>query len=500
MLLRLLLKIISVIISLSIFCSGYTITNKTKNYTRINPQKIELSKYVPIDNKFNLYTKTNSINISKIISNNKEGEYSKKIVELINGLFALIGIDFNKEFKNYSYEEINFSIINNKDNKLDWLLICKNNNLPNKLISQEDKFIQTNYKNNTIYNRRKKYNEISFNYFTITEDSYLILSNNKESLYNSLASLNNKSLSLDRKKEFRKIPNGFHQYDGFIKYMDDFNKNNIYTFFKINKEAININTIFFNRKIDNYESDYFDISKNTNNDTLISSENKSNKLIISIRYPNVISKTNPLERLHNEIFTLYEKDIIQQIPRLIDKKYIISTKNNHSCIIIDNDEYESIIKEYLVEKGFNKENLLFNETLYTIWSKPEINQEDINQSIPAINPNYIIILQDKNQAFISTSLNALDQSFKDESIKEIIKDQRIIEYSNVFLDNSQIKDKLIKNKQYKLISAFISNILKIDFKNTHGISKEVIGENHESFLIKSDIILSLNTDEISIKQ
>ena len=199
--------------------------------------KLEIVKYIPENNDLKIISNANSFDLKEALKKNYSQDNSH--IEIIkSGILALVGIDFKNSFSDLYDNEFSLSFCNLNNSKQDSLLIIKvkEEELKDELFTE---------KIDDIYNIYKINHPSYFKYFALTEDKYLILSINKESIIESLESINNEKIIKDRKQFLNKLPIQFKSEKILLILKNDF-----FNRIRLNNNQFIITTIsIYNRQL-----------------------------------------------------------------------------------------------------------------------------------------------------------------------------------------------------------------------------------------------------------
>ncbi len=438
--------------------------------------KLEIVNYIPEHNDLKIISNANSFDLKEALKKNYSQDNSH--IEIIKSAsVALVGIDFKNSFSDLYDNEFSLSIGNiNNSNPASLLIIkVKEEELRDEFFTERIDDINNIYKiDHPSY----------FNYFTLTEDKYLILSTNKESIIESLESIQNEEKIKDRKQFLNKLPVQFKSEKILL-----ISRNNFFNRLRLNDNQFTITTIApydSKLRLRTYlinNNNFTDISKYN----VINTEDKNKNIIYG----------NEIDILIN-YFSFIELDSIQMN---IYKE--LNQNLNSEILFLKNGKYwiMAFLKENLNKTNINKLNIFdnydnynlnINSLNYNVWYKNSL--ENINNEINFIEKTKIFSCESDDIILISNSLSELIKGLNKEELsykylhKDINEEMRKPFINDMILVND-IDQSMIK-KDYKIFNTMkylTGNYLKISIDSIKAVINQQIPDINPEIYIETNI-------------
>ncbi|AAP99232.1 MULTISPECIES: DUF3352 domain-containing protein [Prochlorococcus] len=471
--------VISLIITLTILSLvAVTLVNQTqqKESLILDTKELDLpesAQYIPSNAYLTIHFNINPNKIPDYIeaeaSKKSKSQARKEGIEIRDGLFALIGLDFNKDLSEWVSNDFSFSIFNSKENRINkgWILIFEGIN-----INESSNFLNEYWENQNINGAEIEHEsyqgqEILYEKAAGSEiegrklsmamlnNNLILISSNKkilqeaidvsiDSTKNQLGDYQKKDLiknlkngialiiaSPDALESFLEVPQNIAQkvdLNGFVASIIPKGKN-IYIDSKFkfkeqleSKEIVNKNEInLFGEEI--YNSNDIAIINNTQQ---ILNDNSSDI------YSLLIGKA-----LRQYLINL-ESPIATNLIELSKGQLVLINKESGWLIKSLDFSLIPIVDQILISQNFVKSTLNIKDKDITVWNKLEtIKRGDGYILSPKIG---IILSKDSNKLLWTNTLSSLDKENNSKSI---------VERSNI-LKNSEFNNFITVKQQLSL--------------------------------------------------
>lgn len=374
--------------------NSYSLSKVSKDYI----SELKILKYLPKDNKTLFISNTKSSKITNDIRKNYETKNQDELVLIKNSILAYLGIDIGKnKLEDIYNNELIITTNNNKEKNIDDVLIIfkikeKKDiddllNLTNK-IDEPDKLIN-------IF-RENKLNYLKYIYRT--NDNYILTSNNKELILNSIKSSN---IIGEKYIPFKTFLNNFKNENNILltknfqsnEILNNGNnpfirENYLVTLFNFKDKKIILKSYLLNNTKSFDIMSYKKIDKETILDKQDYQISLYNKILNSNKY------------LDNIKINSFEKALLKEVSEHLKQNILLLISSNNWLIIFDKNNLS--IENIKLLEDFNKSSLENNKNIYTIYSKDKLKKEEgiIKQS----NFKKIFSIESENLIFISNSL------------------------------------------------------------------------------------------------
>ena len=143
-----------------------------------NIKNLTITNYIPNNEEISIISNANTYEINKFIKDNITKNKQNDFATLRNGIYSLMGFDFQKEFKDIYNGEISFSIFHEGYLSRELLLIIK---VKDSITINNILNIDNNENGQNKIIELKRPEKINFlKYAFQTEDNYIIFSSNKD--------------------------------------------------------------------------------------------------------------------------------------------------------------------------------------------------------------------------------------------------------------------------------------------------------------------------------
>ena len=482
------LKVLVIIILLSLcFFFGFKNISYYRNISkRSNISELNIIKYIPKNNKSLFISNSQSSNLIKNFTTKLDKKNQNNYFLLKDSILSYLGIDIGKnKLENiYDNELIISTYENTKENKEDILIIFKIkhgkdfNDLLNvtQKITQSDQIIP-------IY-RENKLNFLKYIYQT--KDDYIITSNNKKLILNSIDSgdnfkeedINYPSQILAEFKNQNNILLSKKNLKSFFinNEMSPENKEDtIATIFSLKNNNLILRSYLLNYK-KNININSYNVLKNRN---LINKDNYQTSIFGDIN--NIIKYLKP-------VINNFEKSLLQELNQIKNQNFLLLSSGQDWIIASDNNNQNKLkINDITKLRDFNKYSLEKNENIYSIYSKVILkeDEDDIQkysyEDIFTIDSSKLFLFS--NRLIESKDLDLLSRKFFD------LKDNRC---ENDFLyEIADIKGINPFNPKFILnleeLNFLLRNIIKIHNTEAIEIVKQSIPDRNPTFYSESSL-------------
>ena len=447
-----------------------------------NITELSILKYIPKDSDIKIISNFRNPKLNKDLNRIFSNKNISNLKMIKESIINLIGLEFNNDFYDIYDNEFSLSVSNIKSDKKDVLLIVKmkENNLNKKSFSED---------NITVKDLSDFEISSLFKYSYLTDDNYIILSNDKSYLQESIRIKNNLKIKDERKKILDQIPYKLKSENILListsDFLNDFFKepytnksDNLITTISLKEDHINLKSFLIS------SFDFSDVKQ----DNLLDNQERNINLIYS----------NNAEKFMEDS-SLFSIDPIQE------SLYRELNQNSFSNILFLNNGPDWLIgfpKKDLkgikigdlnILKKYNMNNLNVNETNYSVWFRSNLDY-DIDQIILK-EEDKLFSSESNNLIIISNSLKELTQALDKENLKfrYLIHGDNKIRKSSiedmVFMSNID-QGTIRKNYPiFNMFKYFSGNYLKLSIENIKAIIKQEIPNLNPEIYIETDIKL-----------
>ena len=473
------------IASIILIIGSFFLIFQTINPKPENIKNSGIINYIPNNEKISIISNANSYEINKFLKDNIKKNQKEDFIILKNGIYSLMGFDFQKEFKDVYDSEISLSIFDEGDLKRELLLIIKvkDSITINNILNIEN---NENYNNKIIeFKRPEKINFLKYAFQT--KDNYIIFSSNKDLI----------NLSIKHNQSERLKSKSNHIYPNQSK------KNKLVIF--VNKNLIN-NLLGENYLLgDDYFITFLKYNDNKLNIESYSSNNPNKKIYtINKEFTNLNTKknlilTNNFSYLNKELKFLninnLQKEILNELKDNVESQIIYSNNSNKWLIAFKSNDPDYILLDNLnKDNNFNKVNLEVDNITYYAFSKDKLNNKDNEINYTKENP--IFIKKRNNLIFASNDIKYLLDNKAIENLSQekfdnnnnILDDQSFIN-NQTYLNNDS--SSIVSNTEPFLndINTFTSNLFNLKVNKIEVIARQEIPELNTNIFIDSEIQL-----------
>ncbi len=426
-----------------------------KKPLKLDIHKLEVpnsGKYIPKNAYLTFHFNIDPNQIPKYLASfakqNKRKLALKNGYNLRNGLFALIGLDFEQDLSNWISSKISFSILNTKEipKQKEWLLTLQgieNDGVRNFLSSywekqdangieiEKEEFEGQYIINEKADSRENNDRKIAMSLF---ENNLLIVASNKKVIKDAIILSSNpiKSQLYDEelKDTIRKLDHGsalitcspealqsFFQIPPLV--AESLTTSGFAASIKAEGRSLFLDSYFKTVESPNSTESQLD------NKLLSESYDELNLHDIAIiKNPQQIldkDKTDIYSKLLGDIFRESLLDLHSPIANTIigmEQGKLLLAKNGKGWLlgVKNNDQFIKISK-MLENEGFNKSILKLDNKMITVWSKIISRQEDSNYQL--LSQIEAIFYQDPYINFWTNDISMLEQVHRDEQIHQV---------------------------------------------------------------------------------
>tara|TARA_B100000287_G_scaffold53596_1_gene47188 strand:+ start:1607 stop:2995 length:1389 start_codon:yes stop_codon:yes gene_type:complete len=446
-----------------------------------NITTLEIMKYRQDNNDLTLISNLNGLEINNNLrtyfyeQNNNNWEIPKE------GILNLLGKSLKENLNDIYDNQFLLSISDLKDYEDKIILIIK---LNEKALNNE--FIANQLENiNTLFEIKEP---SYFNYLTITEDKFLILSSNKQLILNAIKSSQNKSSNDHRKVLEEKLQNQFKSEKLLLisnnHILDKIQSDNT----KVTEQKL-ITTFSSSNHIVKLKTGTINNNKNTNISELniLNNQNRNISLIYSDQTESYLRNFSFIELNDNQ------KKLNAELAEISNLEKLFLKSNEDWLISIPIKGENNInIKNLEFLKDYEYENLKVNNLDYKIWYKNSL--ENIDNNVIFKEKYKLFSCETDDFIIISNSISELNKglNIKEESINYLNKDalnkMRKPLLNDMFFITEINKDQFQKN--YKIINdinLLTGKYIKFSIQSIKAIVNQQIPEIYPDIYLETNI-------------
>ena len=478
------IKILLIAIIFTIFTTLFFVMKPHSNNGGLpdtNITTLEIMKYRQDNNDLTLISNLNGLEINNNLrtyfyeQNNNQWEIPKE------GILNLLGKSLKENLNDIYDNQFLLSISDLKDYEDKIILIIKLNEK-----ASNNEFIANQLENiNTLFEIKEP---SYFNYLTITEDKFLILSSNKQLILNAIKSSQNKSSNDHRKVLEEKLQNQFKSEKLLLisnnHILDKIQSDNT----KVTEQKL-ITTFSSSNHIVKLKTGTINNNKNTNISELniLNNQNRNISLIYSDQTESYLRNFSFIELNDNQ------KKLNAELAEISNLEKLFLKSNEDWLISIPIKGENNInIKNLEFLKDYEYENLKVNNLDYKIWYKNSL--ENIDNNVIFKEKYKLFSCETDDFIIISNSISELNKglNIKEESINYLNKDalnkMRKPLLNDMFFITEINKDQFQKN--YKIINdinLLTGKYIKFSIQSIKAIVNQQIPEIYPDIYLETNI-------------
>ena len=450
-----------------------------------NIKNLTITNYIPNNEEISIISNANTYEINKFIKDNITKNKQNDFATLRNGIYSLMGFDFQKEFKDIYNGEISFSIFHEGYLSRELLLIIKvkDSITINNILNIDN---NENGQNKIIELKRPK--KINFlKYAFQTEDNYIIFSSNKDLINLSIK---------DNKSELLKntMNNSFANKIKGNKLII-FANNNLLN--DLLQENYFLSNEYFITLL-NYEKNKLNVKSYSLNDAENENQKIYNSEFMNLDKETNLILTNNFSSLNKELEFLHinnlQKEIIKEIRINAENQIIYSSNSKKWLLGFKTKDPDNLLLDKLnKDNNFNEVKLEFDNIKYYGFSKDELINEDNNLIYIKESPIFIkkldnLIIASNDITYLFN--NQVIESFTRNELQNInIFDAHLFIDDQIYINNSSSK---IINNTYPFlnkINTFTNNLVNLKVNKIKALTRQAIPELNPNVSIESEIQL-----------